>query len=67
MGVPGVAIATVVAQGISAIWLARWILKKTDLIRLSRDYWRVDWGLAGRIFRIGLPAGLSRRWSPSAW
>jgi len=60
MGVPGVAAATVIAQGVSAIWLFRWILKKTDLIRLSRDYWRVDWGLAARIFRIGLPAGLQQ-------
>lgn len=60
LGVPGVATATVISQGISAVWLVRWILKKTDLIRLSRDYWRVDWRLAGRIFRIGLPAGLQQ-------
>lgn len=60
MGVPGVAIATVIAQGVSAVWLVRWILRKTDLIRLNRDYWRVDWDLAGRIFRIGLPAGLQQ-------
>jgi len=60
MGVPGVAIATVIAQGVSAVWLAWWILKKTDLVGLNREYWQVDWGLAGRIFRIGLPAGLQQ-------
>jgi len=60
MGVPGAAIATVIAQGVSAVWLLRWMLRKSDLIALSRDYFRVDWNLAGRIFRIGLPAGLQQ-------
>lgn len=57
MGVPGVALATIISQSISAIWLSRWILKKTDLIRMDRAYWKVDWALARQIFKIGLPAG----------
>lgn len=60
MGVPGVALATIIAQGMSAIWLLRWILQKTDLILLTREYWRVDWQVARQILRIGLPAGLQQ-------
>ncbi|MFZ5824543.1 MAG: MATE family efflux transporter [Bacillota bacterium] len=57
MGVGGVALATIISQSVSAIWLVRWILRRTDLIRLERTYWQVDWDLARRIFKIGLPAG----------
>ncbi|MFZ5814599.1 MAG: MATE family efflux transporter [Bacillota bacterium] len=60
MGVAGVALATIISQGVSAVWLIRWILRKTDLIRLERTYWRVDGALARQIFRIGLPAGVQQ-------
>lgn len=60
MGVAGVALATIISQSISAIWLVRWILRKTDLVRMERSYWQVDWGLARQIFKIGLPAGMQQ-------
>lgn len=60
MGIPGVAIATVISQGVSAIWLLRWIVRRTDLIRLDRSYWKVDWSLARSIVRIGFPAGIQQ-------
>lgn len=60
MGVGGVALATIISQGVSAVWLMNWILKKTDLIRMERSYWRVDWQLARSIFKIGLPAGMQQ-------
>lgn len=60
MGIPGVAIATVISQGVSAVWLLWWIVRTTDLIRLDRAYWRVDWGLARSLLRIGLPAGVQQ-------
>lgn len=60
MGVAGVAWATIISQTISAFWLLRWILKKTDLIRLDRSYWRVDRELVGQIVKIGLPAGMQQ-------
>lgn len=60
MGVAGVAWATIISQGISALWLLYWMLKKTDLIRLERSYWQVDRELARQIVKIGLPAGLQQ-------
>lgn len=60
MGVAGVAWATILSQGLSSIWLLSWILKKTDLIRLDRSYWRVDGELVRQILKIGLPAGLQQ-------
>lgn len=60
MGVAGVAWATTIAQGLSAVWLLRYILTKTDLIRLDRSYWQVDWKLTREILKMGLPAGLQQ-------
>lgn len=60
MGVSGVAIATIISQGLSSIWLANWMLQKTNLLSLTRAYFRVDRDLVRRILKIGLPAGLQQ-------
>ncbi len=60
MGVPGVAWATIISQGLSSIWLLRYMLKRTDLIRLERSFFTVDRTVMGSIFRIGLPAGVQQ-------
>lgn len=60
MGVAGVALATVISQTTSAIWLTSWMLKKTDLLRLERSFWQVDWDIVRKIIKIGLPAGLQQ-------
>ncbi len=59
MGVAGVALATVVAQGISAVLCVRKILSLKDLFRLRREDFRPMRAYVGRIVRLGVPSGLT--------
>ncbi|MBO8140786.1 MAG: MATE family efflux transporter [Firmicutes bacterium] len=58
MGIAGVAWATVISQGLSAVLAFIHIMRATDLVPRRRDEWQMDWALAGKLFTIGLPAGL---------
>ncbi|NMA67650.1 MAG: MATE family efflux transporter [Clostridiaceae bacterium] len=42
MGVGGAALATIIAQGISAIGLALYCIRKTPIIRLERKHYQID-------------------------
>ena len=58
MGVAGVAIATVIAQLLSAI-LTVWVLLRTDTcVRLSLRELKIDRAMLGKIIKIGIPAAL---------
>ena len=60
MGVPGVAIATVIAQVISAI-LCYWKLTRMqDVFDLARKYLKLESSMAMRIIRIGFPSGITQ-------
>ncbi|MBP1916382.1 MATE family efflux transporter [Lederbergia galactosidilytica] len=58
MGVTGVAIATVIAQIISAILCILYIYKTFFIFRVSKSEWQPHWGNIGLISKIGLPMGL---------
>ena len=58
MTVNGVAIATVLSNAISAIVLFRRLCRTDHVIRIKRTEFKFDAGVAGRILRIGLPAGI---------
>ena len=58
MTVNGVAIATVISNGISALLLYRRLRQSTQDIRLEPRHLRIDRASLGRILRIGLPAGI---------
>lgn len=58
MGVAGAALATIIAQGLSAILLWRWVRRNTTLLPAGRAEWTLDGHLARQIVSIGLPAGL---------
>ena len=58
MGVRGVALATVLAQVLSAVLILRYIVRHTDLLSLDPKVWRLDWQLSWRTFRMGIPAGM---------
>ena len=60
MGVPGVSLATVLSQGISAIFCWIKLAKMKDVFDMGLQYWKLDMSVAGRIIKIGLPAGLSQ-------
>ena len=60
MGVAGVALATVIAQGISAVLCLRKLLSLKELFRIRRKDLRPDRGYLGRIVQLGVPSGLTQ-------
>ena len=60
MGVPGVALATVIAQGISAVFCYIKLMRMGDLFDLNRSTIRLDKKISGRIISIGVPSGMTQ-------
>ena len=58
--VAGVALATVISQGISAIFCWLKLSRMTSVFDMKLKYWKLDKEIAGRIIRIGLPSGISQ-------
>ena len=59
MGVAGAALATVIAQTLSAILALRYLIR-ADLLRLGKEMFYFDKRLTWITFRIGIPAGLQQ-------
>ena len=60
MGVPGVALATVIAQSVSAIMSFFKLRRKTDCFDLKAAYLRPDRKHLRELFRLGLPSGITQ-------
>ena len=60
MGVAGVALATVIAQFISALLCLRKILSLQSVFRLHRSDLRPEKAHIGRIISLGIPSGLTQ-------
>ena len=60
MGVAGVALATIIAQGISAVLCAIKLLSLKEVFRLHRADFRPERAYIGRIIRLGVPSGLTQ-------
>ena len=60
MGVPGVALATVIAQGISAVFCFLKLLKMGDYFELNLSTLRLNRQMSMRIIRIGVPSGITQ-------
>ena len=60
MGVAGVALATVIAQGISAIFCYIKLARMGDIFDLSLKTMKLIPNVAGRILRIGIPSGITQ-------
>ncbi len=54
MGVRGAALATVIAQGCSAVWVLRFLTGKKTLLRLSPAALRLRWGRVKKILSLGV-------------
>ncbi len=54
MGIRGAAIATVISQAVSAVWVIRFLTGNKAILRLKREYFRFDPALFGRITSLGL-------------
>ena len=53
MGVPGAALATIISQIVSAVWVLRFLTGKKALLKLKRKNMKVDWQLTKQIMSIG--------------
>ncbi len=60
MGVPGVALATVLAQAISAVLCFIKLIKMGDIFDLNRKTVRLDRDVSERIIKIGVPSGITQ-------
>ncbi|MBO6240890.1 MAG: MATE family efflux transporter [Butyrivibrio sp.] len=60
MGVAGVALATIIAQGISAILCINRLRKMSDVFDFGMKYFKWDSQYAGQIIRLGLPSGITQ-------
>ena len=55
MGVAGAALATVISQGISCIWVLRFLTGRTAILRLRRDRLGIEGSRTKKILGLGLP------------
>ncbi len=56
MGVTGAAIATVISQAVSAVWVLKFLTGKRVLQRIKPECMRVDWRLVKRVVTLGTSA-----------
>ncbi len=54
LGVRGAALATVLSQGVSAVWVLKFLLGKKTKLRLNRRYLRLHWRVLGPALAIGV-------------
>lgn len=55
MGVRGAALATVISQAASCVWVLRFLTGKKAILKLNRAFWKPDRKLLGEIVGLGLP------------
>jgi len=58
MGVEGVALATVIAQAVSAVLVITTLMRAKSCIKLIPKDLRIHWDMLRKIFRIGFPAAI---------
>ena len=60
LGVPGVALATVISQAISAVFCYIKLVKMSDTFDLGPKTIRIDGPMAKNIIKIGVPSGITQ-------
>ena len=60
MGVNGVALATVIAQAVSALLCLRRLMRMTELFDMKVCYLKLKGKYAKKIIRLGLPSGITQ-------
>lgn len=54
MGVQGAALATIISQGVSALWVLRFLTGKKTIIRIKREYLRINWRIMKPVLALGI-------------
>ena len=60
LGVAGVSLATVIAQGISALFCLRKLMRMRSIFDLNKQTVKLDGNVAMRIIRLGVPSGITQ-------
>lgn len=58
MGVAGAAVATVASQLVSGLLCLVYMMKKFEILHISRDEWKIDTGYMKTLCSMGIPMGL---------
>ncbi len=58
MGVEGVALATIIAQGISALLVVILLFTTESAVKIEKKYFKYDWKIQKTIIKIGVPTAL---------
>jgi putative MATE family efflux protein len=58
LGVAGAALATFIAVMVGTAWLSLYFVPRDAYLRFTREGWKPDLALWGRMLSIGLPAGI---------
>ena len=54
MGVRGAALATVMSQGVGALWIIRFLTGKQTVLRLKKENMRLQWSVIGPCLALGI-------------
>lgn len=54
LGVKGAALATIISQGCSALWVVGFLLSKRSSLRIKLSYLKPNWKIIGRISALGV-------------
>ncbi len=54
MGVKGAALATIISQGISAVWVLRFLTGKKSILHIKREYFKIDWNIMKPVLALGV-------------
>ena len=60
MGVSGVALATIIAQIVSAILTMRKLLTMKDIFEIKKEYLKLNKSFSARLIKLGLPSGVTQ-------
>ncbi len=59
LGIKGAAIASLIVNFATVIWLAIYIMRKLPQYELFKNFWRSDSEIMARVFKLGWPIGLT--------
>ena len=54
MGVKGAALATIISQGISALWVLKFLTGKRSILHIRKEYLRIDWQIMKPVLGLGI-------------
>ena len=54
MGVKGAALATILSQGISAVWVLVFLTGKKSVLHIKKEYLKIDWNILKPVLALGL-------------